>query len=160
MAKRLEGTVVERRWKNGRGYALRFHAYGERHYLTLGLASEGWDHRAAEEELANVLADVRRGLWVPQDRRKRRSAESAGGGEESPIFGEFARGLVAARRGQVADRTIERQESLLGHVLPFFADWRLDEIDIEAIDAYRAHKVRQAEARARGLERGRPDRDS
>ena len=36
MARRSEGQVVERHWKSGRGYALRFRAYGERQYLTLG----------------------------------------------------------------------------------------------------------------------------
>lgn len=33
---RQEGDVVERRWKRGRGYALRFRAYGERRYVSLG----------------------------------------------------------------------------------------------------------------------------
>lgn len=160
VARRSEGEVVERNWKRGRGYALRFPAYGERHYVTLGYASEGWDRRGAEEELANILADVRRGIWVPPDRNRRRREVQASRTDAPPMFGSFARNLVAARRGQVAERTIERQESLLGHVLPFFADWRLDEIDIEAIDAFRAHKVRQAETRAQALERGRPDRDS
>ncbi len=60
-----KGQVLERRWKRGRGYALRSHAYGERQYLTLEMQSEGWTRRRAETELANVLADVRRGTWIP-----------------------------------------------------------------------------------------------
>ncbi|MBK5218939.1 MAG: tyrosine-type recombinase/integrase [Thermoleophilia bacterium] len=158
MARRSEGEVLERRWKSGRGYALRFRAYGRRHYLTLGLASDGWDRGRAEEELANVMADVRRGLWVPPDRGGRRHADVQGP-EVPPTFGEFARDLIASRQGQVAERTIERQEGMLAHVLPFFGDWRVDEIDIEAVDAYRAHKVAESEARRRALERGRPGRD-
>jgi hypothetical protein len=71
MARRSEGQVVERHWKSGRGYALRFRAYGERQYLTLGLETEGWDRKRAEEELANVMADVRRGFWTPPTRRRR-----------------------------------------------------------------------------------------
>lgn len=157
MAKRTEGAVLERKWKRGSGYALRIRAYGERHYVTLGLAADGWDRRAAEEELANVLADVRRGLWVPPNRGRRRREECADRPEVSPTFGEFASELLAARHGQVAERTIEKQEWLLGHVLPYLGDWPLDQIDIEAVDAYRAHKVRQAEARRRAMERGRPD---
>ncbi len=70
MARRSEGQVVERHWKSGRGYALRFRAYGERQYLTLGLEAEGWNRKRAEEELANVMADVRRGIWVPPTRRR------------------------------------------------------------------------------------------
>jgi len=45
--------------------ALRFRAYGERRFLTLGGAAEGWDRARAEVELQNVLADVRRGIWQP-----------------------------------------------------------------------------------------------
>jgi integrase len=159
VARRSEGQVVMRRWKRGPGYALRFIAYGERHYLTLGYAFEGWDRRAAEEELTNIMADVRRGLWVPSSSTRRRRELEAEAPEAVPTFGEFARELIDARHGQVAERTIERQEGLLAHVLPYFGDWRLDEIDIEAVDAYRAHKVVESEARRRALEQGRPARD-
>lgn len=68
MAARSQGQVLERAWKSGRGYALRFRAYGERQYVTLGLESEGWDRDRADEELANILADVRRGIWVAPER--------------------------------------------------------------------------------------------
>jgi hypothetical protein len=47
MAAKSEGRVLERSWKSGRGYALRFPAYGERRYLTLGLP-----RRANRGELA------------------------------------------------------------------------------------------------------------
>src|SRR3954454_8513053 len=76
MAKRARGEVVVREWKAGRGFALRFSAYGRRRYLTLGLESEGWTPERAQEELENVLADVRRGLWVPP-----RRGSGEGGGE-------------------------------------------------------------------------------
>src|SRR4051812_39838313 len=62
MARPATGQVVERTGKAGRSVALRFHAYGRRRYLTLP-AGTGRD--AAEEELQNVLADVRRGVWQP-----------------------------------------------------------------------------------------------
>jgi hypothetical protein len=68
MARKATGQVLERKGKGGRTYALRFHAYGKRRYLTLGTDAEGWDRRRAEEELQNVLADVRRGVWRPQER--------------------------------------------------------------------------------------------
>jgi hypothetical protein len=68
---RIQGQVLERRWKHGRGYALRFRAFGERQYLTLGLASDGWTRKRAETELGNVLADVRRGTWIAPDRNHR-----------------------------------------------------------------------------------------
>jgi integrase len=151
--------VVKRRGKRGPGYALRFFAYGERHYITLGSEAEGWDLRAAEEELSNIMADVRRGLWVPANRPRRRRQTEAAAPEAPPTFGEFARAMIDARHGQVAERTIERQEGLLAHVLPYLGDWQIDEIDIEAVDSYRAHKVAESEARRLALEQGRPVRD-
>jgi hypothetical protein len=75
MAVRPRGQVIERRLKSGRIYAIRFHVYGRRRYLTLGHESEGWTRRRAEDALANVLADVRRDLWVeplPGARRRHR----------------------------------------------------------------------------------------
>jgi hypothetical protein len=65
MSARKQGEVLVRERKPGYIYALRFRAYGERQYVTLGYEHEGWDPDKAEEELQNILADVRRGLWVP-----------------------------------------------------------------------------------------------
>lgn len=51
MAIRPEGQVVERRSKSGRGYAIRFNAYGRWRYVTLGRQIDGWSRRRAEVEL-------------------------------------------------------------------------------------------------------------
>src|SRR2546421_12221332 len=51
MARQAKGQVIERRWPSGVTYALRFLAYGSRHYLTLGSAEEGWTRARAEQEL-------------------------------------------------------------------------------------------------------------
>ena len=88
MARRSEGQVVERHWKSGRGYALRFRAYGERQYLTLGPETEDWNRKRAEEELANVMADVRRGIWVPPMRRPRRAGAAGEASDAMPTFGQ------------------------------------------------------------------------
>jgi hypothetical protein len=37
--------------------------------------------------------------------------------------------------------------------------WQIDEVGVEAVDNYRAHKVRESEARARAIERGKPQRN-
>ena len=157
---RSQGQVLERTWKSGRGYALRFPAYGERQYLTLGLEADGWSRTRAEEELQNILADVRRGLWIPPDKHHRDSNGDDNGHErDAPLFGPFARGLVAARKGEVSDNTHGYQEWALTHLLPYFADWPVEAIDIEAVDAYRRHKVEQADLRRRAIERRKPQRD-
>ena len=71
MPSRASGQVLERQWRSGRGFALRVRAYGKRHYVTLGLEADGWSAERAEEELQNVLADVRRAIWIPPDRNRR-----------------------------------------------------------------------------------------
>lgn len=155
MATKTSGKVLERQWKRGRGYALRFSAYGKRRYLTLGFERDGWTMERAEEELANVMADVRRGIWV----LPRKDGGRTKPGEEEievPIFGPFARELVAARRGEVAQRTIENAEWALSYLLGFFADWPLPEIDVQAVDDFRRHMVRLSESRRLAIERRKP----
>jgi len=163
MAARSKGRVLERNWKNGRGYALRFWAYGEREYLTLGFEGDGWTYKRATEELENILADVRRGIWVsPKKKKPRADAEDeceADDGSATTIFGPFGRQLVASRRGQVSDNHIAFLEWALGHLLPYFGDWPLVDIDVQAVDAYRHDKVQEAEKRQRAIDRRKPLRD-
>ncbi len=155
MASRSGGQVVERKWKSGHGFALRFVAYGKRQYVTLGLECEGWDQRRAEEELANVLADVRRGIWVPPQRCRQPTEEMG----EAPLFGPFARELVSSREGQVSENTLRSDEWALAHLLPYFADWPLPAIDAEAVDAYRSFKVSESQTRRCAIERHSPLRN-
>lgn len=161
MARRSEGQVVERHWKSGRGYALRFRAYGERQYLTLGLETEGWDRKRAEEELANVMADVRRGFWTPPTRRRRPEERGERGLSDDGdlLFGPFARRVIAQREGEVSASYFRIMHWGLSHLLPYFADWSLAEIDVEAVDAYRAFKVEESESIRRAIERRKPKFD-
>lgn len=158
MARRSEGQVLERHWKSGRGYALRFRAYGERQYLTLGSETEGWNRNRAEEELANVMADVRRGIWVPPTRRPRRAgeAETADG---MPTFDSFARSLMTARKGEMSEANYAYKQNALAHILPYFEGWLLHQIDIQAVDAFRGHMIEVSEARRRARESGEPMRN-
>ncbi|MBS1885643.1 MAG: tyrosine-type recombinase/integrase [Actinobacteria bacterium] len=167
MPRRATGEVVERSWKHGRGFALRFSAYGRRRYLTLGYEGEGdpplsWER--ADEQLQNILADVRRGIWVPPPKKKPRKKDVAagtGGGEtEVVLFGPFATELVKGRRGQVSESQTSYDEWGLGHLNPYFADRPLPEFDNECVDAYRRHKVEEAAELAEAIEKGRPRRDA
>lgn len=153
MAGRREGHLVVRQWKSGRGYALRFRAYGRRRYLTLGLESEGWTRQLAEEALANLMADVRQEIWVPPECHE--GANWLGLGEKAPLFGTFAHWLISSNRGQFAERTADYLEWGVSHLTPCFGEWFLHEIDAQAVDAYRAYKVREAEMLRREIERGR-----
>ena len=135
---RKPGQVLELNRKQGHVYALRFRAYGKRRYVTLGTRQEGWTRQKAEEELANVLADVRRGIWKPLE--PRRVAEP----DPEPTFHEFASEWLEARRHEFARRTAEDYElALTHHLLPFFARHKLSEITAQEVDRYKALKVRE-----------------
>lgn len=141
MARPSSGQVVEREGKRGRSYAIRFRAYGRRHYITLGSAADGWDRRRAEAELANVLADVRRGIWRPPVNEAAPEEPRL-----EPTFHVFASEWVAGREHEVEPRTAEFWRwALTCHLLPFFASYRLAEITPELVDRYKSAKVRERE---------------
>jgi integrase len=140
MARKATGQVVERDGAGGRTFALRFRAYGKRRYVTLGTAAEGWTHGKADEELANVLADVRRGIWTPSERSEQHESPP------EPTFHEFASEWLESRRHEFAARTAEDYELALSHhLLPFFKDHRLSEITAQEVDRYKASKVCERE---------------
>jgi integrase len=147
MPRRATGQVVERQLKGGRVFALRFRAYGKRRYLTLGTVEEGWSRTRAEEELANVLADVRRGIWRADVRQE--AAEPA----PEPSFHEFASEWLAGLRSEgLSENTLKDYAwQLSNHLLPFFARHRLSEISIAEVDRYRQEKVREGEISATSI---------
>lgn len=139
MARPATGQVIEREGANGRSFALRFRAYGERQYVTLGSTADGWTRQRAEQELDNVLADVRRGIW-----RHSEPLRAAPAPVEVPTFHEFASEWFEARKHEWRPRTVDDYYwALTNHLLPFFATHRLSEITIAEVDRYRAAKLRE-----------------
>ena len=135
--RRPRGQVVERRTARSHTFSLRFHAYGKRRFLSLGLSSEGWTRDRAEQQLRHVLADVERGLWVPP-----RTNPPSPAPTEVPSFHVFASEWYAATEATVRPRTAALYKSqLTHHLLPFFAKYRVDEITVEVVDRYRTAKV-------------------
>jgi integrase len=121
----------------GRVFALRFRAYGRRHFVTLGGAADGWSRAKAESALRHILADVDRGLWVPDAGRP---AEAP----VTPTFHEFASEWLERRCGELRQSTIaDYTWQLSNHLLPFFHRHRLPQITVAEVDRYRAHKVRE-----------------
>ncbi len=96
MARKATGQVIERDGKRGLSYALRFRAFGKRQFVTLGRVEDGWTLAKAEEELSNVLADVRRGIWRPPEPEP--IVEQS---RPEPTFHEFASEWLEARRGEI-----------------------------------------------------------
>jgi integrase len=141
MPRPSSGQVLERRGKHGRVWAIRFRAYGRRYYETLN--GEVATRAEAEEELANRLADVRRGIWRPS------TPEPVAQPTEEPTFHEFASEWFAARKlDGIRPRTIEHLEwALTVHLLPAFARYRVGQLTPQLVDGYRTAKVRDREER-------------
>jgi integrase len=138
------GQVVVRKRRRSTTFAIRFRAYGEREYVTLGTAAEGWTRAKADTELQNVLADVRRGIWQAP------APPVVEAPRQMPTFHEFAsewferQTIEGGRHGKgLAPKGREDlQWRLSNHLLPAFASRRLDQITAEDVDRYRLAKVR------------------
>jgi len=138
MARRSTGQVVERKRTQGTVYALRFYAGGERHYVTVGTAEEGWNRRRAEDELAATMAAVRAGTWQPP-----KPTEPIVKPTER-TFHEFASEWLDGRRGELRPRTVADYTWALSYrLLPRFKDHGLGQITVAEVDGYKAAKLRE-----------------
>jgi integrase len=138
------GQVIAPDGKRQRSWALRFTAYGKRRFVTLG--REGWNRQRAEEELANVLADVRRGIWQPGE------TAPAPEPEGEPTFHEFAADWLRSHEPGLRPKTVvDYRWALELHLLPTFASYKLSEITAEEIDRYRADKLREGNLGANAI---------
>jgi integrase len=136
MPRKATGQVIEP--KDGRAWALRFRAGDRRRYVTLGTAEEGWNRQKAEAELRHVLADVERGIWELHKK------DPVPAPRQTPTFHQFASEWLRAREPELRPRSVADYEWCLSHhLLPFFKDYRLDEIDIASVDRYKALKIRE-----------------
>ena len=133
-------------------YRLRFTAYKERRYITLGTEADGWTRDRAEAELKHVLADVERGIWRPPNP----VIEAAPAPDDDPTFHRFASEWFAMRESEgLAPSTLDAIRWRLTDVLlPFFQHHRLSQITVAEVDCYRAHQVRERDRLAAARERG------
>lgn len=142
-----------------RSWTLRFRANGKRHHVTLGTPEEGWTRGRAEEALADVLAEVRLGVWKPAA-----APPAPVEAEGEPTFYDFACRWIEAREPELGERTRVDYRWRLNHLLAYFddpahvADKRLSAITVEAIDRFRQFKVRERDdlEAARAAEAAKP----
>lgn len=134
MARKRTGSIVE----TGDSFALRVTANGRRRYVTLGSRADGWDRQRAQDELDNVLADIRRGRWQPPTREKPEE-------DRDPSFHEFASRWFAGLSDEgLRPATLKDYEwQLTRHLLPFFKVHTLSTITVGEVDRYRQSKVRE-----------------
>ena len=136
MPRAATGQIIRR--QSGT-WALRFRAYGQRRYLTLGTAADGWSYTAARIELQNTLADVRRGIWSPVKPQPKRLPDS------DPSFRDFATKWLQMSQPEWEPKTVSDYEwQLVHHLLPFFGDHRLSDITIAEVDRYKQTKASEA----------------
>jgi integrase len=123
-------------------YGVRFRYAGKRRYVTLqNVETEA----QAKTALAQLMADVQRGLWVPPEERVPEEAP-----REIPTFHAFASSwfsdqcLLGGREGKgLSSKGRADLEWRFQHLLPFFQNHRLDQITVEQVDRYRRAKVRE-----------------
>ena len=151
-------------------FRLRFHVEGARHLQVLHERPDcgcgcggGWDERAARRELSNVLARIRAGVWAPP--RPEPMPEPAEA-TVMPTFHQYASGWLEAKvHGVLGDKPIDANTEsdyrwrLTRHLLPFFAEYRLDAIDRELCAAFKAHKLKEAAELREALAAGADLRD-
>lgn len=141
MARKATGGVIEP--KEGRGWAIRFRAYGKRRLVTLGTTEEGWHRQRVEEHLRHVLADVERGIWQPHE------PATVEAPEDVASFHAFASDWMEGRRAELRPRTIKDYEWALSyHLLPFFKGHLIAEITVAEVDRYKTAKVREGKLAA------------
>lgn len=138
MPRPASGSVVQRTRKDGlTTFSLRVTAEGTRHRVPLGTDEDGWTERRAARELDKTLALIRAGVWRPEPAAERPADRT---------FHEFATGYLEGRRGELAATTYaDYRWRLVCHLLPFFAAYRVADIDVQAVDAYRQHKIAERE---------------
>jgi integrase len=151
------GSVVRNPTKDGHVFALRFTAYGERRYVSLGSPQDGWNEARAERELDRIRDEVAAGTWQPW--------APADEPEPEQTFHEFSSAWFAENEHEWREATrLDYGWRLSAHLLPFFAEYQLSAIDVKAVDAYRNHKlarnrdIKSADAKGRPLMRIYTDR--
>jgi hypothetical protein len=150
MSREPTGSIsVETLADGTRAFRLRFASKGRRERITLHERRDcecgcggNWNERTAAIELRNVLARVEAGVW-----RKREPPTAPKAASRMPTFHEYASAWLQAKLdGTIGDRPItgnteaDYRWRLKSHLLPYFAKYRLDEIDAATCQAFKAAK--------------------
>jgi len=169
MPRTTTGSILTITLADGtRKFRLRFPALGERQDLVLHERAGcscgcggGWNERSARTELGNILARVRAGVW-----KRPATVVAPELAEQAPTFHEYSSGWLARRiDGVSTDRRLSQstiahyRTILIRHLLPYFAEHRLDEIDRRTCLDFKAYKLREASERREALDAGADLRD-
>jgi integrase len=166
MARPATGTITTEAAGDGTlCFRLRFSAYRKRETVRLHERRDcdcgcggGWNERTVAVELENILARVKARVWTPPTRR---APASTGTDAGVPTFREYSsRWLQARIDGVLGAKPIsvntqkQYRWQIESHLLPFFADYRIDQIDADLCLAFKAHKLKQARELREAIEAG------
>ena len=166
MARPATGTITTEPAGDGTlCFRLRFRAYGKRETVRLHERRDcdcgcggGWNERTAAVELDQILARVKANVWTAPARRSAAKAPVDAG---VPTFLEYSsRWLQAKIDGVLGTKPVTKNTEdyyrwlIESHLLPFFASYRLDEIDRELCLAFKAHQLKQARELREAIEAG------
>ncbi len=169
MPRPATGSFIARPLADGtRSFRLRFQACGQRHDVFLHErpgcgcgCGGGWDASSARHELGDIVARVRLGIWRPVKPPVAHAAPA-----EMPTFHEYASAWLQRKIDGVTTerpltpKTIAHYRIVLTrHLLPYFAKYRLDQIDRRLCLEYKAMKVREATELREALAAGADLRD-
>ncbi len=164
------GIAVETQGDGTLAFRLRFRAYGKRRTAYLHERRDcdcgcggGWNERTAAVELENILARVKAGVWQAPKRAARASEPVDTG---APTFRAYASGWLQAKiDGVLGDAPIDQNTEsdyrwrLQCHLLPFFAEHPIDELDRKLCQAFKAHLLRQSKELREAIDAGADIRD-
>jgi integrase len=138
MARRRGSVVPPNLAKGHATWALRFHAYGRRRYVTTRETTRD----GAERELERVLAQVLLGVWEPRAPTQQPD-ELSPAAVAAPSFHRYASDWLDGKRHELKPRSVEKLTwSLECHLLPWFGELDVAGITKRDVDRYRQAKQR------------------
>jgi integrase len=142
MPRQASGHMESHTWKDGRtvSWRLTIRADGARHKLTLGTNHEGFNQERAEVERDEVLAQIRRGTWVPPDPEVGSEPQAPSAPSESEVPETIHVALSRwwqSKRKEIAPNTINDYRWRLDLLLQFRPETPTAEIDEQWVDELR-----------------------
>jgi integrase len=140
-----QGGLSAKQLSDGRlAWIARFSAYGKREKLTIG-HNPPWDEQRAQEELAYILQQVKRGVWEPPDRAPAMPAP----GITAPrlTIAQLSHEYIEHRttRGKTPKGEGQQEELLQQHILPDWGKLHPEDATPENVRRFIDAKVKQSE---------------
>jgi integrase len=153
MGRRATGQILTTDDRQGgTTYSVRFRGQGyPQSVILLGSSRDGWTRARAEHEAQIVAAQIRAGSWMPPPKPEYVEGEPY-------TFRELASDYYhrKRRKGLRPSSLADMLNKLQVHLLPFFGEYRLDQIDEQLVEDYIEYKQRENDRLAAAASIGRP----